>query len=45
MNLTPEGLAIFLAMVDEMIPVVMSDVTVPGDIVKGVPDDGDWPGG
>ena len=22
-----------------------SDVTVPGDIVKGVPDDGDWPGG
>jgi hypothetical protein len=21
------------------------DVTVPGDIVKGVPDDGDWPGG
>ncbi|MHC4706806.1 MAG: DUF1349 domain-containing protein, partial [Planctomycetota bacterium] len=21
-----------------------SDVTVPGDIVKGVPDDGDWPG-
>ncbi|MDT8302666.1 MAG: LamG-like jellyroll fold domain-containing protein, partial [Sedimentisphaerales bacterium] len=22
-----------------------ADVTMPGDIVKGVPDDGDWPGG
>jgi len=22
----------------------IADVTVPGDIVKGVPDDGDWPG-
>jgi len=23
---------------------LLSDVTAPGDIVKGVPDDGDWPG-
>ena len=29
----------------EATPVVMPrDITVPGDIVKGVPDDGDWPG-
>jgi len=26
------------------LPVSLLDVTVPGDIVKGVPDDGDWPG-
>jgi hypothetical protein len=44
MNLTAEGLAIFLATVDELIPAKMSDITVPSDIVKGIPDDGDWPG-
>jgi hypothetical protein len=43
MNLTEEGLEIFLEAVDMMIPGA-ADITVPGDIVKGVPDDGDWPG-
>jgi hypothetical protein len=44
MNLTPDGLALFLAAVADYIPAKMSDITVPSDIVKGVPDDGDWPG-
>ena len=43
-NLTPEGKTIFLNAVNMMLPAVERDVTVPGDIVKGVPDDGDWPG-
>jgi hypothetical protein len=29
----------------EAAPAGPKDVTAPGDIVKGVPDDGDWPGG
>jgi hypothetical protein len=45
MNLTPEALAVFLAAVADYIPAKLSDITVPSDIVKGVPDDGDWPGG
>ncbi|MFH1882892.1 MAG: LamG-like jellyroll fold domain-containing protein [Planctomycetota bacterium] len=45
MNLTPAGVAQFLNAVNSMLPAVELDVTVPGDIVKGVPDDGDWPGG
>ena len=44
MNLTPEALAVFLAAVDDMIPAKLSDITQPSDIVKGVPNDGDWPG-
>ena len=43
-NLTPEGKKIFLNAVNSLLPAVERDVTVPGDIVKGVPDDGDWPG-
>jgi hypothetical protein len=42
-NLTPEGKAIFLNAVDMMLPVKLLDVTGPGDAIKGVPDDGDWP--
>jgi len=30
---------------DEYFYIPPSDVTGPGDFVKGVPDDGDWPGG
>jgi hypothetical protein len=44
MNLMPEALAVYLSIVDELIPAKLSDITAPGDIVKGVPDDGDWPG-
>jgi len=47
MNLTPEGLGIFLEAVDILISDVrpdIGDITVPGDIVRGIPDDGDWPG-
>jgi hypothetical protein len=44
MNLTPEALAVFLDTVKKLIPAAAKDITVPGDIVKGVPDDGDWPG-
>jgi len=32
-------------MVAEPVPAGPKDVTVPGDIVKSIPDDGDWPGG
>jgi hypothetical protein len=45
MNLTPEGVAVFLSVVDDLIPAKMSDITAPGDIIQGVPNDGDWPGG
>jgi len=45
MNLSPEALAVFMDTVDMLLPAVSNDVTKPGDIVKGVPDDGDWPGG
>jgi hypothetical protein len=41
MNLQDGALAVFL---DQVKKYAGSDVTVPGDIVKGVPDDGDWPG-
>jgi len=41
MNLQDGALAVFLEQVKKY---AGSDVTVPGDIVKGVPDDGDWPG-
>jgi len=34
----------FLNAVRYYIPEKMWDITAPGDIVKGVPDDGDWPG-
>ena len=44
MNLTPDGVTIFLNAVNMMLPVKLSDVTVPSDIVQGVPNDGDWPG-
>jgi hypothetical protein len=37
MNLTPEGVAVFLSIVDDLIPDKMSDITAPGDIVQGVP--------
>jgi len=43
-NLTPDGEKIFLNAVKMMLPVKPSDVTVPSDIVQGVPNDGDWPG-
>ena len=43
MNLAPGALAVFLNAVAKYIP--LSDITVPGDKVVGVPDDGDWPGG
>jgi hypothetical protein len=43
-NLTAEGTALYLETVNRLLPAVENDVTVPGDIVKGVPDDGDWPG-
>jgi hypothetical protein len=44
-NLTPAGEAIYLDTVNRLLPAVSNDVTVPGDIVQGVPNDGDWPGG
>jgi hypothetical protein len=50
MNLKPEALDAFLYVIDELIPEPepegppLADVTTPGDAVKGVPDDGDWPG-
>ncbi len=50
LNLTPEGVTIFLNAVNSMLP-APPDVTAPGDIVKGVPDeprDGSvagWPDG
>jgi len=43
-NLTADGEIIFRNAVNMLLPAVERDVTVPGDIVKGVPDDGDWPG-
>ena len=45
MNLSPEALAVFMDTVNKLLPAVSNDVTVPGDIVQGVPNDGDWPGG
>ena len=53
MNLTPDGVAVYLSVVDDLIPDKMSDITAPGDIVQGVPNDGvttgggdnGWPGG
>jgi hypothetical protein len=45
MNLSPEALAVFMDTVKKLLPAVSNDVTVPGDIVQGVPNDGDWPGG
>jgi hypothetical protein len=44
MNLTPDGVAVFLAVVDDMIPDKLSDITAPGDIVQGVPNqpETDW---
>jgi regulation of enolase protein 1 (concanavalin A-like superfamily) len=41
MNLQDGALAFFLEQIKKY---AGSDVTVPGDVVKGVPDDGDWPG-
>jgi hypothetical protein len=43
-DLYPDGEQMFLNAVRYYIPEKMWDVTAPGDIVKGVPDDGDWPG-
>ncbi len=50
-NLTPEGKAIYLDVVNSLLPAVELDVTAPGDIVQGVPNDGlmdgnnfGWPG-
>jgi hypothetical protein len=51
MNLTPEGKTVFLNAVNMMLPAKVADVTAPGDIVLGVPNDGlmdgdnfGWPG-
>jgi len=44
-NLTPDGAAIFLDAVEDMITPKLTDVTAPGDAIQGVPNDGDWPGG
>jgi hypothetical protein len=41
-DLYADGEQMFLNAVKYMIPA--KDITVPGDIVKGVPNDGDWPG-
>jgi len=43
-DLYPDGEQMFLNAVKYYIPDKMLDITAPGDIVKGVPDDGDWPG-
>jgi len=50
-NLTPAGQAIYMDTVNKLLPAVELDVTVPGDIVLGVPNDGlmdgdnfGWPG-
>ncbi|MFZ2145748.1 MAG: PA14 domain-containing protein [Sedimentisphaerales bacterium] len=43
-NLTADGEKILHNAIKMMLPVKLSDVTVPSDIVKGVPNDGDWPG-
>jgi hypothetical protein len=44
MNLTPDGVAVFLSVVADLIPAKMSDITAPGDIVQGVPNqpETDW---
>jgi hypothetical protein len=43
-NLTADGEKILRNAIKMMLPVKLSDVTVPSDIVQGVPNDGDWPG-
>lgn len=46
MNLTPEGQKVFLNAVDLYVPSpgTISDVTSPGDPIRGFPDNGNWPG-
>ena len=43
-DLYPDGEKMLLNAVNYMIPVKLFDVTAPGDAIKGVPDDGNWPG-
>jgi len=43
-DLYPDGAQMLLNAAKYMISLKAVDVTAPGDAIKGVPDDGDWPG-